>query len=155
MPELPTGRAMVSKPLRPEVLGNTSESAVIEMPTGKHNWTQEENRMLRKWYYDSNNKNARGYIERMHRLCINRGCWDTNKQILRTQMQNIERKKLLSDVAIGEIVGRVGAENYVEAFTKESDEVDVDLKVAIKEEQNRIDVKEVCVSVERCTDVPW
>ena len=47
MPELPTGSAMVSEPPRTEVLGNTSESGVIELPTHKHKWTQEENRMLR------------------------------------------------------------------------------------------------------------
>ena len=36
MPELPTGSVMVSEPPGPEVLGNTSESGVIEFPTRKH-----------------------------------------------------------------------------------------------------------------------
>ena len=35
MPELPTGSAMVSKPPGLEVLGNTSESGVIQLPTHK------------------------------------------------------------------------------------------------------------------------
>ena len=70
--ELPTGSAIVSKPPGPEVLGNTSESVVIELPTYKHKWTQEENRMLWKCYFESD-KNVRGYMERMHRLWIERG----------------------------------------------------------------------------------
>ena len=36
IPELPTGSAMVSEPPGPKVLGNTSESGVIELPTRKH-----------------------------------------------------------------------------------------------------------------------
>ena len=36
MPELPTGSVMVSEPPRSDVLGNTSESGVIELPTHKH-----------------------------------------------------------------------------------------------------------------------
>ena len=36
-----------------------------------------------------------------------------------------------------------------------SDDVDGDLEVAIEEEKNRVDVAEVCVSVERCVDVCW
>ena len=35
------GSAMMSEPLGPEVLSNTSESGVIELPTRKHKWTQE------------------------------------------------------------------------------------------------------------------
>ena len=46
MPELPTGSVMVSKPPRPEVWGNTSESGVIELPTRKQKWMQDKNRML-------------------------------------------------------------------------------------------------------------
>ena len=41
------------------------------------------------------------------------------------------------------------------ALNEESDEVDGDLEVAIEEEQNHVDVAEVCVSVERCADVCW
>ena len=40
-------------------------------------------------------------------------------------------------------------------MNEKSDEVDSDLEVAIKEEQNRVDVAEVCVLVERCVDVCW
>ena len=41
-------------------------------------------------------------------------------------------------------------------MSEESDEVDDDLEAAIEEEQNiRIDVAEVCVSVERSVDVCW
>ena len=59
MLELPMGSVMVSEPPEPEVLGNTSESGVIELPTHKHKWTQEENRMLWKCYLDKNDKNVR------------------------------------------------------------------------------------------------
>ena len=46
-------------------------------------------------------------MERMHWLWIERGGREMTKQILRTQVQNIEKKNLLSDVEIGEIVGAV------------------------------------------------
>ena len=46
IPELLMGSAMVSEPPGPEVLGNTSESGVIELPRRKRKWMQEENRML-------------------------------------------------------------------------------------------------------------
>ena len=79
-----------------------------------------------------------------------------SNQRLRTQVQNIERKNLLSDVEIGEIVGAGRAEDDVEALNEESDEVHDDLEVAIEEEQNiRIDVAEVCVSVERAVEFCW
>ena len=67
-------------------------------------------------------------------------------------MQNIENKNLLPSV---EIVGTDRGEDDVEALNEESDEVDGDLEVAIKEEKNRVDVPEVCVSVERCVNVCW
>ena len=155
MLELPTGSAMVSEPPGPKVLGNTSETGVIELPTHKHKWTQEENRMLWKCYFESN-KNIRGYMERMYRLWVERGGREMTKQRLRTQVQNIEKKKLLSDVEIGEIVGAGRAEDDVEALNEESDEVYGDLDVATEEEQNlRIDVAEVFVSVERSVDFCW
>ena len=103
IPDLPTGSAMVSESPGPEVLGNTSESGVIELPTHNHKWTREENRMLWKCYFESD-KNARGYMERMHRLWIERGGREMSKQRLKAQVQNIERKNLLSDVEKGEIV---------------------------------------------------
>ena len=53
-------------------------------------------------------KNVRGYMERMHQLWIERGGREMRKQRLRRQVQNIEKKKLLSDIQIGEIVGQVG-----------------------------------------------
>ena len=55
-----------------------------------------------------------------------------DKQRLRTQVQNIEKKDLLSGV---EIVGTDRAEDDVEALNEESDEVDGDLEVAIEEEK--------------------
>ena len=67
-------------------------------------------------------------------------------------MQNIEKKNWLPGV---EIVGTDRAEDDVEALNEESDDVDGDLEVAIEEEKNRVDVAEVCVSVERCVDVCW
>ena len=155
MPELPTGTAMVSELPGPEVLGNTSESWVTELSTHKHKWMQEENRMLWRCYFESD-KNVRGYMERMHRLWIERGGREMTKQRSRTQVQNIEKKKLLSDVEIGEIVGAGRPEDDADALNEESDEVDGDLEVSIEEEQNiRTDVAEVCVSVERSVDVCW
>ena len=146
---------MVSESPEPDVLGNTSESGVTDLPTHKHKWTQEENRMLWKCYFESD-KNVRGYMERMHRLWIERGGSEMSKQRLRTQVQNIGKKKLLSDVEIGEIVGAGRPEDDADALNEESDEVDGDLEVSIEEEQNiRTDVAEVCVSVERSVDVCW
>ena len=63
---LPTESAMVSEPPGPEFFGNTFESGVTELPTRKHKWTPEENRMLRKCC--GSDKNVRGYMERMDRL---------------------------------------------------------------------------------------
>ena len=143
---------MASEPPRPEVWGNTSESGVIELPTRKHKWTQEENRMLWKCYFESD-KIVRGYMERMYRLWIERGGREITKQRLRTQVQNIEKRKLLSNVEMGEIVGTGTTEDDVEALNENNDEVDSDLEVAIEEEKNRADVAEVCMSVERCIDV--
>ena len=70
-------------------------------------------------------------------------------------MQNTEKKKWLSDFEIGEIVGACRAEDDVEALNEENDEVDGDLEVAIEEEQNAVDVAEVCVSVESCVNDCW
>ena len=63
-------------------------------------------------------------------------------------MQNIGKRKLLSDIEIGEIVGAGRAKDDVEALNEESDKVDSDLGVATEEEQNRVDFAEVFVSVE-------
>ena len=68
----------------------------------------------------------------MHRLWIERGGRDMTKQRFRTQLQNIEKKKLLSNVEIGEIVGAGRAEDNVESLKEESIEVDGDLEVALK-----------------------
>ena len=54
-----------------------------------------------------------------------------------------------------EIVGTDRADHDVEALNEESDDVGGDLEVATEEEKNRVDVAEVCVSVERCVDVCW
>ena len=79
----------------------------------------------------------------MHQLWIEREGRDKSKQRLRTQVENTEKKKLLSNVEIGEIVGTGRAEDDVEVLDEESDEVDGDLEVATEEEQNRVDVAEV------------
>ena len=142
---------MASEPPRPEVWGNTSESGVIELPTRKHKWTQEENRM---YIYFESDKNVRGYMDRMHQLWFERGDRKLTEQRLKTQVQNIEKKKLLSDIEIGEIVGTGTKEHDVDALNEKNDEVDSDLEVAT-EEQNCVDVAEVCVSVENCVDVCW
>ena len=95
-------------------------------------------------------------MEGMHRLWIERGGREMSKQRLKTQVKNIEKKKLLPDVEIGEIVEAGRAEDDVDVLSEESDEVDGDLEVAIEEEQNICrDVSEVCVSVERSVDVYW
>ena len=65
--------------------------------------------MLWKCYFESD-KNIRGYMERMHRLWIEREGREMSKQRLGTQVKNIEKKKLLSDVEIGEISGAGRAE---------------------------------------------
>lgn len=52
----------------------------------------------------------------------------------------------MSEVKIREIVGEGGAENYMKSLNEDSDEVDVELKVAIEGEQSRIDLAEICVS---------
>ena len=62
-------------------------------------------------------------------------------------MRNTEKKKLLSDVEIREIVGAGRAEDDVEMLNKESDEVVGDLQVVTEEEQNCVDVAEVCALV--------
>ena len=64
------------------------------------------------------------------------------KQILRTQVQNMEKKKLLSDVEIGETVGVRRGEDDIEKLNEESDEVHGDLEVSIEQEENRVDVAE-------------
>ena len=110
--------------------------------------------MLWKCYFESD-KNVRGYMERMDWLWIERGGREMTKQKLRTQVQKIEKKKSLSDVEIGEIVSTDTTEDDVEVLNEKSDEVDSDLEVATEEEQNRVDVAEFSVSVERCVDVCW
>ena len=55
------------------------------------------------------------------------------KQILRTQLRNIEKKRFLSNVEIGQILGTGRAENNVETFNEEGDEVDGNLEVEIEE----------------------
>ena len=47
--------------------------------------------MLSKCYYESD-KNLRGYMDRMHRLWIERGGREMTKQGLRTQVQKIEKR---------------------------------------------------------------
>ena len=81
----------------------------------KDKWTQKENKMLQKYYFESD-KNVRGYRERIHQLWIEREDRDMTKQRLRTQVQENEKKKLLSLVEIGEMVGEGRAEDDVEAL---------------------------------------
>ena len=66
-------------------------------------------------------------MEIMHRLFIERGGREISREILRTQVRNIENKNLLSDLQIAEIVDAGMAEDDVEALNKENDEVDGDL----------------------------
>ena len=94
---------MWSEPQGPKVLDNISESGVIELPTRKYKFMQEENRMLWRCYFESY-KNVSGYMERMHLLSNEKGGRDITKQRLRTEVQNIENEKLLSDLEIGKIV---------------------------------------------------
>ena len=70
--EPPTGSGMVFEPPRPEVLGSTSGSWVIELPTRKQKWTLEVNRMLWQCYFESDT-NAREYMERINQLWIEGG----------------------------------------------------------------------------------
>ena len=52
-------------------------------------------------------------------------------------MQNIERKNLLSDVEIEEIMRARRTEGDLESLTKENDEADGDLKIAIRAKSRR------------------
>ena len=61
---------------------------------------------MRKSYFKGD-KNVREYMERMHRLWIERGGSDMTKQRLRIQVQTLKKKKLVSDVEIGEILGKL------------------------------------------------
>ena len=60
---------------------------------------------------------------------------------------------MLSNVEIGEIVVAGRAQDDVEVLNEKSDDVDGELEVSIEEEQNRVDVAEVFVSVEICVDL--
>ena len=53
MPELSMGSATVFESRRSDVLGNTFESGLIQLPTLKHKWIGEENRMLWKCNFES------------------------------------------------------------------------------------------------------
>ena len=66
-------------------------------------------------------------MEIMHRLFIETGGREISREILRTQVQKIENKNLLSDLQKAEIVDAGMAEDDVEALNKENDEVDGDL----------------------------
>ena len=61
----------------------------------------------------------------------------------------------MSNVEIGEIVVAGRAQDDVEVLNEKSDDVDGELEVSIEEEQNRVDVAEVFVSVEICVDLCW
>ena len=58
-------------------------------------------------------------MERMHWLWIERRGREMTKQRLRAQVQNIEKKKLLSDVEIEEFVGLGRADDDIEALNEE------------------------------------
>ena len=51
-------------------------SVVIQLPTLKHKWMEEENRMLWKHNFESDKK-VREQMERMHRLQIEGGGRET------------------------------------------------------------------------------
>ena len=68
-------------------------------------------------------KNVSRYMGRIHGLRIDRGGREMTKQRLRTQVQNINEKKLFADVEIEEIVGTGRAEYRIEALNKRSHEV--------------------------------
>ena len=74
-------------------------------------------------------------MERMDWLWIERGGRDMNEQRLRTQVQNIQKKKLLSDVEIGETWETGRAKDDVEALNEESHEVDGDLEAELKKNE--------------------
>ena len=86
-------------------------------------------------------------MERMHRLWIEGGGSHMSKQRLRIQVQ-ILKKKVTAWCWDRRDSGEGRAEDDLEALNEESDEID-------GEEQNRVDVAEFCVSVERCVDLSW
>ena len=63
-----------------EALGNDFEFGVV-LPKHKYKWTQGENRMLWKFYFESD-KNVKGNMGRMHRLWIERGDRDMSEHRL-------------------------------------------------------------------------
>ena len=131
--ELPTGSAQTSEPPGPEVKGNTSDSGVIEVPTNskKVKWTPKQNRLLWKCYKESLG-NGRGYMARMHEAWINHGGFAATKQQLRTQIQNIVKQNLLTDVERGEIEAYVKAEENAAILNRFSC-YNLDAKVVLEE----------------------
>ena len=57
----------------------------------KDKWTQKENKMLQKYYFESD-KNVRGYIERIHQLWIEREDRDMTKQRQEHKCKKMKRK---------------------------------------------------------------
>ena len=103
MPGSPTGAETVSEPPGPEVTGNTSVSGVIELPEPKkRKWTQAEYRLVWKCYVKSE-KEKRGFMKRMLNL------WETESgrvvtaKQLRTQVDNIVKRNLLTSLEREEI----------------------------------------------------
>ena len=122
MPGSPAGAETVSEPPGPEVLCNTSESGVIELPKQKQKWSQKENRMLWEAYVESD-KETRGYMARMQELWKKKGGRDATTQRLRTQVQSIRNLNLITVVERGEIEQKVcnRKERELEGETEEAE----------------------------------
>ena len=82
---------MSEPPPGPEVMCNTFESGVNELPKQRQKWSPKDNRKLWETYVESESE-RRGYMERMRKLWLQKTGKDEKAQRLRTQVKNIQKK---------------------------------------------------------------
>ena len=131
-PELPTGSVTVPEPPGPEVKeATTSGTGVLKSPNkrkrptcrvgnSKEKWSHEENVFLWECYETSCHPTRKGYMKRMHEKWSEAGMRDVNSQRLATQVQNIEKKAVLSKVERQRIHNKVTG-NQDEHLEEEDD----------------------------------
>ena len=115
-PELPAGSVTVSEPPGPGVFRvTTSGTGVIKSPMiirnqrtcrvghSKEKWSHDENRFLWECYVTSCHPIRRGYMKRKYILWTNGGMRDISAQRLATQVQNIKKKQMLSEIEMRQI----------------------------------------------------
>ena len=97
---------------------NTFESGVNELPKQRQKWSPKDNRKLWETYVESESE-RRGYMERMRKLWLQKTGKDEKAQRLRTQVRNIQKKNLLTDVERGEIEQRAKLRRQVSMENEE------------------------------------